>query len=88
MSIAVVSTTLKNNLWTGKIDKIQNIIGLDGLGLNLEVKLRATGSSKLPAKVQIKLDLKEPGQGGKGKAPWRTRCCRTRSPSVAEAFIV
>lgn len=67
MSLTVVDFALKNNFWSKEIDRTREIVGLDGVGLNLQITVSGPAIAPRPAAFKIKVSLQEPLQTGQGK---------------------
>jgi hypothetical protein len=72
MTTKLVKTVLMDNSWSKPINKIHDVIGLDGLGLNLQLEVAVTGTATPPPVINARFQLKEPhlGRAGKSSAPW------------------
>lgn len=66
MALTLIRTALMDNAFSGRIDKVSDIIGLDGLGLNVMLEVKSTAGSALPEFINVKLEVKEPHRGLKG----------------------
>jgi hypothetical protein len=72
MTTRLVKTFLMDNSWSKPIDKVRDIIGLDGLGLNLQLEVAPTGGAMPLPSINARFQLKEPhlARAGMSSAPW------------------
>jgi hypothetical protein len=66
MSVTLVRTELRDNAFAHPIKKVRDIIGLDGLGFNLMLEVKATAASSPPPFINVRIEFKEPHRGMKG----------------------
>lgn len=67
MTLKVVSLALKNRFWSKTIDRTRDIVGMNSVGVNLEIVLAGPASAKRPDEFTVKVFLQEPLQAGQGK---------------------
>jgi hypothetical protein len=56
-----------DNTWSGRIDKVTDVIGMDGLGFNLQLEVKTAGGPP-PDFIDITVEIKEPHRGLRGKS--------------------
>ncbi|QDU28829.1 hypothetical protein ETAA8_39340 [Anatilimnocola aggregata] len=70
MPVTVTRTSLQVQNWNGSINKATDIVGMNGVGLNIELEAHASGGDELPPSIKVQLEFKEASQAGTGKASW------------------
>lgn len=75
MAHTVIKTAMMNNSFDHPINRPKDIIGMDRLGFNLQLELKAGAGAPLPASIPIRCFLRTLQSHQAGHLRYATRHC-------------